>query len=38
MWLSEAGGMNFTKTAQLVAFAVIATSSVVIGATAERRA
>ena len=37
MWLGEAGGMNFTKTAQLVAFAVIAASSVV-GATAERRA
>ncbi len=38
MWLGEAGDMTFTKTAQLVAFAVIATSSVVIGATAERRA
>ena len=38
MWLGEAGGMNLTKTAQLVAFAVIATSSVVIGASAERRA
>jgi hypothetical protein len=38
MSLGEAGGMNFTKTAQLVAFAVLAASSVVVGATAERRA
>jgi hypothetical protein len=30
--------MNLTRTAQLVAFAVIAASSVVIGATADRRA
>ena len=37
MWLGEAGGMNFTKTAQLVAFAVLAASSVVIGATAQRQ-
>ena len=33
----EATGMNFTKTAQLVAFAVIAASSVALGAAAERR-
>jgi hypothetical protein len=34
----EADGMNFTKTAQLVAFAVIAASSIALGASAERRA
>jgi hypothetical protein len=30
--------MNLTKTAQLVAFAVLAVSSVALGAAAERRA
>jgi hypothetical protein len=29
--------MTFTKTAQLLAFAVIAVSSVALGAAAERR-
>lgn len=37
MSLLEALSMNFTKTAQLVAFAVIAVSSVALGAAAERR-
>jgi hypothetical protein len=30
--------MNLTKTAQLLAFAVLAASSVALGAAAERRA
>lgn len=38
MWPGHAGGMTFTKTAQLVAFAVLAVSSVALGAAAERRA
>ena len=29
--------MNFTKTAQLLAFAAVATFSVAMGASAERR-
>ena len=31
-------GMPMTKTAQLVAFAVVAVSSIAIGAASERRA
>lgn len=38
MWPVQAGGMTFTKTAQLVAFTVLAVSSVALGAAAERRA
>ena len=37
MWVVEAGGMNLTKTVQLVAFAVLAASSIALGAAAERR-
>ena len=37
MWAGDAGGMNFTKTAQIVAFAMLAASSVALGAAAERR-
>jgi hypothetical protein len=30
--------MNFTKTAQLVAFAVVAASSIIVGASSQQRA